>query len=277
MGYTAIWFLNPLTGCASCDSLERNIQSSSAISGRERKLMASGGDRLRRIIETLEESGFVYRVDEAGVRDEKSKIISSLFIRLRDTGVALKALSHPSNSEAAAALTGHALELLIDIAVVRDEADGTAAIKREAFIELNKFRAAHRILGFCDDSGDGRGVDAGGQREYMEKSGGIEETRRKVIEVWGPDNGGRPSYPVHWSGRKCSRVIAHEMGPDMEELYIRAYPLANWYLNDGADAGGRLSEQRAERALESILDAACSVISRAVQIVAEALDIPSPI
>ena len=47
----------------------------------------------------------------------------------------------------------------------------------------------------------------------------FQAARDGVKEVWGADNRGKGSYPVHWSGRKCTRQISQDMGAEYEEMY----------------------------------------------------------
>jgi len=149
--------------------------------------------------------------------------------RLTAIFCALADLAGTARFEAASVLTGRALELYIDIVLLTGD-DDSLPLKRREFESLRAFRAAHRISSFGADAEGATPLDVSAQTARALHDGGIDSVRKRVIDVWGPDNGGKPSYPVHWSGRQCTRVIAHNLGPEFEELYIWAYSMTDWLL-----------------------------------------------
>lgn len=160
-----------------------------------------------------------------------SKMIFQAFSRLVSLFKSFAAMETDKYGEAGSVITGIMLELFMNIKILHTDDTGTMANKYVEYFEVQKFRAAHRILSFSDDAGEQIKIDVADYKHFMSESGGIDEIRKKVIDIWGADNREKASYPVHWSGRKCTRVMAHELGPEIEELYIRAYSIPNWHIN----------------------------------------------
>jgi hypothetical protein len=211
-------------------------------------------EALRRLaLYVSEETGRVARAAEG-----RSPALDAA-VRLSGIFSALADLDGPERCEAAAALTGRALELYIDIVLLSGD-DNSLPLKRREFERLRAYRAAHRISSFGADAEGATPLDVSAQHARASEEGGIDAVRKRVIEVWGADNGGKPSYPVHWSGRQCTRVIAHNLGPEFEELYIRAYSMTDWLLGGALEKSERIGPSDAAAALDWC-SAACSLIA----------------
>ncbi|GEM_PF-2422457 len=181
---------------------------------------------------------------------------------------ALADLAGPARCEAAAALAARSLELYIDIVLLSGN-DETLPLKRREFESLRAFRAAHRISSFGADAEGATPLDVSAQTARALHDGGIDSVRKRVIDVWGPDNGGKPSYPVHWSGRQCTRVIAHNLGPEFEELYIRAYSMTDWLLGRALEKSDRISPADAAAVFDWCASACSLIVLEALRVALE--------
>jgi len=176
-----------------------------------------GSRRLLEVIEALVEGAAPDSPESVDAE------ILNTFNRMLGIFRSMAALEGPEHYEAAATLAAPVFEMYVDLRLLSGDDTGDMLRRRIEYFDIQKFRAAHRIVSFHEESGGRTELDVDEPKRFREDSGGIEEIRKKVAEVWGPDNRGKSSYPVHWSGRKCTRVLCHEMGSECEELYIEAY------------------------------------------------------
>ena len=181
---------------------------------------------------------------DAGGRPAAAQVIATLD-RMRALFGAVAALEAPEHYEASSTLAASMFELYADLLFLSGDETGDMLKRRIEFFEIQKFRAAHRMVSFHDESGGENCLNVEPQRRFKEETGGIEEIRNRVARVWGPDKRGKSSYPVHWTGRKCTRVLCHELGTEYEELYIEAYAVLSWMLNCGLSGGGLPDEATA--------------------------------
>ncbi len=165
----------------------------------------------------------------AGIKQETLRA----FRRMCELYHSLITLDSVEHYEATTALAALLYERHMDFVLLSGDKRGEMEMRYREFMKLQKYRSAHRMVSFYDESKGRTALDVETQKEYKRLSGGIEEIRKRVAEVWGPDNRGKSSYPVHWSGRKCTRVISSELGVEYEELYIEAYAVLNWLLSSG--------------------------------------------
>lgn len=196
------------------------------------------------------------------------RVILAIFENLLSLFKSFNALNKHESHDAGAAIAGMMLEHYMDMKILHSDDSGEMLTRYREFFHIQKFRAAHRILSFIEDAAGAAKIDAAQYAEYKNESGGIDGVREKVIEVWGADNRGKASYPVHWSGRKCTRVIAHEFGPETEELYIRAYSIPGWHLSD-REISGSTSASGSNAILDRIRNGAQLILVEASRIIVE--------
>lgn len=154
-------------------------------------------------------------------------------IRIREIYNSLEQLSGAEHYESAASVAALLFERYMDLVLLTSDEAGEMEKRYVEYINLQRFRSAHRVVSFKKNRGEETTLDAEKFVEYKELTGGIEKIRKRVAEIWGTDKGGKASYPVHWTGRKCTRVISSEMGVEYEELYIEAYAVLSWLLSCG--------------------------------------------
>ena len=164
--------------------------------------------------------------------------VSAVFQRMFRIFQSVTALPGPDGYEAAAALAALLFERYVDLELLAGDASGKMPRLYREFAGIQKFRAAHRLVEFKESRGGESALDAGEQIRFKDLTGGIEEIRKRVVETWGADNRGKGSYPVHWSGRKCTRQLCRDLGAGHEELYLEAYCILSWLLNVGFSMGG---------------------------------------
>ncbi|HOO56406.1 MAG TPA: hypothetical protein PLN69_06265 [bacterium] len=193
-----------------------------------------------RKIGSLLDAGVVPELKPGEFESDSAREVATTYIRIMNLFRSIFTLGEVEHYEAIVTLAGNLFELFIDMNLLTGDETGEMHRRRREFLDIQKFRAAHRMVAFHDESGGRTVLDVEEQRRFKENIGGIEQIRKRIAEVWGPDNSGRSSYPVHWSGRKCTRVISHEMGLEYEELYIEVYSVLSWMISNGMS--GEFSE-----------------------------------
>lgn len=216
----------------------------------------AGSARIARLLESEVMPAVGARAGQAPGADSLA-----VFRRMFRIFQSIVSLGGPDHYESAASLAATLFERYMDLELLAGDESGDMLRRHREFVEIQRFRAAHRIAEFHEESGGGTPLDAGEQLRFREITGGIQEIRKKVIEVWGPDNRGKGSYPVHWSGRKCTRQISQDMGVEYEQLYIEAYSVLSWLIHSGMSGGGE-----PDAALQEEIFAWCHGIAQLVML-----------
>ena len=120
------------------------------------------------------------------------------------------------------------------------------------FPEIERYRAAEKLVNFADANPQVLKADTSAQRAFLAD---LKRKQRVDVAVGTNAAGKRARYPEHWTW-KSVRARAGSLG--QEAMYVEVYPLLSWYVHAGATGTAGMNKGD----LESMFGFCHSVIQR---------------
>ncbi|MEX2216906.1 MAG: DUF5677 domain-containing protein [Phycisphaeraceae bacterium] len=92
-----------------------------------------------------------------------------------------------------------------------------------AFPDVNRYMAADKVVSHKRKNPSSN-LDATPHERFMKQMDASDPTENLVVRLWGINDKGKPSWPVHWTGVSSLRGRAERIGPDCEDAYVQIYP-----------------------------------------------------
>ncbi|MFA5157005.1 MAG: DUF5677 domain-containing protein [Candidatus Omnitrophota bacterium] len=163
---------------------------------------------------------------------KKEEIIKGLYFRMYAWMLTLVSLKDTVHFQATASAARSIFELLLDIKLLIEDKPANPIDKFEAFIQVEKFRAAKKYVEF-KKSNPGLKYKSGLAKEKLVNKPGEENRINTLIVLnWGKDKKGKSKRIEHWTGWKINKR-AEETGKDYELFYHESFALLSWYLHPG--------------------------------------------
>jgi hypothetical protein len=164
--------------------------------------------------------------------DDRQTAIVGTYFRIVGWLKALAELNSPSHWQAVASAARSLFELSLDIKLIQSDATGELVRKFHTFPEVEKYRAAQKLVSYCDRTNNTK-IECANQRKFIDGTAKESAINSLIAQYWGTDKKGKPSWPQHWSGLTVASR-ATKLGPHYEELYIEVYPFLSWHIHSGS-------------------------------------------
>ncbi len=162
----------------------------------------------------------------------KEEIIKGLYFSMYAWMLTLVSLNDTVHFQGAASATRSIFELLLDIKLLIEDKPINSIDKFDAFIQVEKFRAAKKYVEF-KMSNPGLKYKSGLAKEKLvNKSGEENRINTLIVLNWGKAKKSKPRKIEHWTGWGINKR-AQEAGKDYEFFYHESFALLSWYLHSG--------------------------------------------
>ena len=207
---------------------------------------------------------------QLGLDDRQTAIVGTYY-RIVGWLKALGELNAPSHYQAVASGARSIFELLLDIKLIQSDATGELVKRFHTFPEIEKYRAAHKLVSYCDRTNNSR-IECKNQRKFVDGAAKEATIESLIIQHWGRTKDGKPRWPDHWSGLSVAQR-AEKLGPKYEERYIEFYPFLSWHIHSGSTGYAGLEPETLEKAFGLMHSMIQQVVVEATKICAEEMKI----
>lgn len=171
---------------------------------------------------------------------DKEKAVVGCYYRAYAWMATLATLREPIHFQAVAVGARSLFEIWVDMKLLVEDSTGESVRRYHAFPKVERFRAAKKIVEFSD-ANPALKVNCAQQRALAHDPSKQQEIEALVVQFWGRDKKGRPSYPLHWSGRDLAARIPPS-DTEAKRIYSEHYPRLSWYVHSGSAGYAALDE-----------------------------------
>jgi hypothetical protein len=180
---------------------------------------------------------------QLGLDDRQTAIVGTYY-RIVAWLKALGELNSLSHYQAVASGARSLFELLLDLKLIQSDSNGEWVKKFHAFPEIEKYRAAEKLVSYCDRT-SGTKLDCTNQRKFIDGADKEAAIESLIRQHWGTTRDGEPRWPHNWSGLSAAQR-AKKLGPEYDELYIEFYPFLSWHIHSGSTGYAGLKPETLE-------------------------------
>lgn len=157
--------------------------------------------------------------------------IAGTYLRMFAWVDSLTTLKEIKHLQAVASATRALFELSLDLRLLTDDVEGKWLDRFQAFIRVERFRVAEKLVGFYAANPELNGQASFTPRGLVGKAGERDEVQRVIKKYWPPKKAGQ--YPEHWTGKTVLRRCESLESKSSVQFYKEYYPILSWHVHAG--------------------------------------------
>ena len=164
---------------------------------------------------------------------DRDKAILFVYWRMFGLLTSVYKLNGPPDFQSIASASRSLLELYLDLNLLIRDASGVSVERFHAFIRVERFRVAEKMVDFFATNPSLPSSDINEQRKLVGNAAERAGVEGLVDRLWGRDKKGNLIWPAHWS-QQNARERAKTLGPKFEAMYVRNWYGLSWHIHPGS-------------------------------------------